>query len=214
MAEFQGISTSDKRQVDHLTAEQIAAYLDHDLTESTRDGVEKHLETCAQCRAELHAAAQLVDSWAPPLAERQVHLRRRTRLLPFTLIGTFAAAAAALIVFTGPRLLTSARQSDVSRAPVSSEGRSHLEVISPNPDSIVAAHRLIFAWHASPASLYRVTVLTESGEPIYSAETQDTSLVLPDSVRLSPERIYFWRADGTGNGIVSSTGAALLRIKR
>lgn len=213
MAEFQGISISDTSKAEHLTAEQIAAYLDHDLTESIRDRVEQHLEACAQCRAELQAAAQLVDSWTPA-TNRQGDIRRRARRVPFTLIGTFAAAAVALIVFTGPRLLTSARQSDVSRAPVLSEGRSHLEVISPNPDSIVGAHPLIFTWHASPASLYRVTVLTESGEPIYSAETRDTSLVLPDSVRLNPERIYFWRADGTGNGIVSSTGAALLRIKR
>jgi len=134
--------------------------------------------------------------------------------MPFAIIATFAAAAVALIVFTGPRLLTSARQSDVSRAPVSSEGRSHIDIISPNPDSIFDAQRLIFTWHTSPASLYRVTVLTESGEPIYSAETQDTSLVLPDSVHLDPEKVYFWRADGTGNGIVSSTGAAVLRIKR
>ena len=213
MAEFQEISTSDISQAEHLTAEQIAAYLDHDLTESQRESVEQHLEACAQCRAELHAAAQLVDSWTPA-ADRPADHSRRRRRMPVAIIGTFAAAAVALIVFTGPRLLTSARQSDVSRAPASSEGRSHIDVISPNPDSIVVAEPLVFTWHSSPASLYRVTVLTESGEPIYSAETRDTSLVLPDSVRLAPEKIYFWRADGTGNGIVSSTGAALLRIRR
>jgi hypothetical protein len=58
------------------------------------------------------------------------------------------------------------------------------------------------------------TIVNESGEPVYSTDTQDTSVVVPQSVELEPEANYFWRVEGSRNGIESTTGAILFRIRR
>lgn len=213
MAEFRGDPPSEMNRPDHLTAGEIAGYLDRDLAEADRHRVEHHLEACAECRGELTAVARLADSHAPAPSIRPLPTPRPARRqLPLALAGALAAGLAALFLIR-PGIVGNAPRREPVRAPDFGEGRARLEIVSPSPDSIVAANRLALTWHSSQASLYRVTVLSESADPLYTADTRDTSIALPDSITLLPGRTYFWRVEGIANGIVSSTGATRLRVR-
>ena len=52
-----------------------------------------------------------------------------------------------------------------------------------------------------------------SMQPVWSGETSDTALALPDSVALAPGRAYFWRVDGIAEGLALSSGARQLRVR-
>ena len=67
---------------------------------------------------------------------------------------------------------------------------------------------------AEPADFYRIALLTETGDPVWTADTGDTTIVLPDSVSLQPGHAYFWRVEGIGNGIAATTGVHRIQIPR
>lgn len=203
---------SDMNESEHLTPAHIAAYIDHGLAPGAADRVEQHLDACAECRAELHASACLADSWTNDTVSEEPRLRSQRQWMPVALGGVLAAAVG-LVIVTGPALLNRSQRSDSVRAPYFNEGRARIIVIAPASDSIVTRHGLAFTWHRSGASLYRLTILRESGDPLYTVETQDTSVILPDSVSLAPRTNYFWRVEGVGNGIVSTTGATRLQLR-
>ena len=69
-----------------------------------------------------------------------------------------------------------------------------------------------FTWHASASDAYRVTVLTETGDPVWSGETTDTTAKLPPSARLESGHTYFWRVEGIEKGIVATSGVRRLHI--
>lgn len=66
-------------QREHLTPEQLAAYVDHGLSLAERNRAEQHMATCDQCTRQLAAtmrtAAELAhylpDDLPPPLVSRR-----------------------------------------------------------------------------------------------------------------------------------------------
>ncbi|MFN0182148.1 MAG: anti-sigma factor family protein [Gemmatimonadales bacterium] len=192
---------------DHLSNDELATYLDGALADEGRDRVERHLEVCPSCRDELAAVARLVDTAPPP---RQAW-RRGGRPL-WVGVALAAGLAAVVLIRGGPEIGTGV--SDSLRAPDFDGGRARLEVVAPHPDSAVPREGLTLSWRSSPATLYRVTVLTEGGEPVWSTETTDTVAMVPSGLALVVGASYFWRADGIANGIVTSTGARRLLIGR
>jgi hypothetical protein len=87
------------------------------------------------------------------------------------------------------------------------EGPVRIRTIEPAGAAIAADGPIVFTWESVGADLYRVTILTENGEPIWSQETPDTSVVVSDRTSLSSGATYFWRVDVVGGSIVASTGA-------
>ena len=198
-------------QQDHLTAGDIAGFLDADLTPADRLRVEAHLDTCTECRGELAAVSGLAHA-APQVAPVPDHRRPVRKWLPLT-IGIALAASLAAFLLLRPAQLGPFRSPEQVRAPNLGEGRASLEIVAPGPDSVVASAALRFVWKGSAASFYRISVLTESGEPVWTADTQDTVMVLPATVVLVPGRHYFWQVEGIADGIVSSTGYQTLRVR-
>jgi hypothetical protein len=198
--------------VDHLSAEEIAGYLDQSLSGSSRSSIDEHLETCAQCRADLSASADIADSWVSEKSPRKTPQKHRSYRVGALAIPTLVAAAAA-IVFLSDGHWISPRGEPVVRDASTVEGRSAIFAIA-KAGEVIASRSPTFRWHRSSVSLFRFTLLTQTGEPVFVVETQDTALILPDSITLPPGRNYFWRVDGIGNGIVSSTGAILVRTAK
>lgn len=200
-------------QTEHLTAAQVAAYLDRDLSDSARIQVEEHLESCASCRAELNASFDLAQSWkSAGAATTAIPRNKRWKIAAFSIPVGLAAAAAMWIVV--PHSQTRKEGADSVRTNEFSEGRSAIEVIRPDGNSEVSPSNASFVWHRSKASVYRLTILTQSGVPVFTTDTQDTTVVLPDSVALTHGQNYFWRVDGIDNGIASTTGVVVLRISQ
>ncbi len=195
---------------DHLAAADIAAYLDRSAARSRRDRIEQHLEACPECREELVLVARLVDSAPPATAPGRNRPRRYVSRIA---VGVALAAGLAALAIARPGLISPSRRDPV-RAPDFSEGRSPLDVVSPVGDSLLTRDGLVLSWRGARVSLYRVTVMTLGGEPVWTTDTPDTAIVVPDTVRLVPGSTYFWRADGIAIGIAASTGAQRLRVGR
>jgi hypothetical protein len=72
----------------------------------------------------------------------------------------------------------------------------------------------MFQWRSRQGDSYRVTVLTESGEPVWTAETTDTSISLPTGITLEPGRGYFWRVDAVADGLSATSGVQRFQVVR
>jgi Putative zinc-finger len=165
----------------------MAAYLSGALPSNDRASFEAHLADCRTCRGQVTSARRLLAThrtrrplvWAVPLA---------------------AAAMLAWLVF-----LPSPRQGppmDALRGRRDSTGAdaaAALRVITPaNRDTLDRA-RVAFLWHSAPGQpLFRLTLSDGTGKELWSAETRDTTLVLPTTVFLDPGHTYFWYVDGLG----------------
>src|SRR5678809_1516512 len=91
------------------------------------------------------------------------------------------------------------------------EGRRELELVwavarsGDSPISLVAPVGLVsppkarhFAWRPTArAERYQLVVVDTTGAELYATETHDTTLALPDSVRLAPGRTYLWWVQAT-----------------
>ena len=80
-----------------------------------------------------------------------------------------------------------------------------LAVHSPSPGASVSRAALRFAWSPATAERFHLVVASDDGAPVFETDTRDSALVLPDSVRLQPGRLYFWHADAIGSGLTAST---------
>jgi hypothetical protein len=120
-----------------------------------------------------------------------------------------AAAAAVAAAILLPRLTSNPPPADSAqrtRRVTDTEGRSRLAIVSPT-DGVIARAPLMFTWRSATADVYRIVLETDNGGPVWTADTPDTTIALPDSVSLNPGRAYFWRVDAIGNGIAATTGA-------
>lgn len=192
----------------HLTEQELAAYLDGAMAPADRQQIEAHLDACAECRGELVAGRRMLDA-LPRSSGAAGRIRRTSRVwIP----AAMAASLAAWVLV--PRLLQSpVVPAAAVRSPVASgEGRLRISIVEPLEGTTVDPRSVKFMWHAAAADLYRFHLLTESGEPIWSTETSDTSVSLPPSVVLQKGRSYFWRIDGIANGISATTGAHYLSV--
>jgi hypothetical protein len=186
MAGVEGMGAS------HLTAEQVAAYLERAVSAAERDAIEAHLSTCDACRSEVVEVARLL---------RTPRWRRWYVWTPV------AAAAAILLLVAGPQ--TGAPGSDiVRRGDRPGEGTPRFEVLAPAADQPVAPDSVFFLWRAAATDAhYRLTVTDMSGGSVHSQESPDTALLLMDSGTLIPDQVYFWYVDALlADGSTATTG--------
>jgi anti-sigma factor RsiW len=205
-----GLRPPDQDRVEHLTENDLAAYLDHQSTREGRLRVEAHLDACAQCRGEVIALRRIVDD----LAGRKAVVRPARHAVRRWWIPVAAAAGLAALLLV-PRLGTRApAPSATERAPEvgGGEGEPRITVVAPAENATVHLGSVAFTWRSAAADVYRVSLLSQSGAPVWSAETSDTSVSLPATVPLQRGEPYFWRVDAIANGMSATTGVHRLQI--
>jgi len=162
----------------HLEAGEVAAYLDRAVSPAERDRIELHLADCAACRAEVHDVARLLRT--APVARRR-----------YVRVGL--AAAAILALLTVPRLYRPAPPGDVAQREPAVTSTVAPTAVAPR-GSTTGVPALV--WTGVPgADRYRVKLIDATGSAFWQQETSDTSVAVPDSVRLLRGALYFWRVD-------------------
>ena len=170
--------------VQHLSATEIAAFIDSTLAPDARAAAEFHLTGCARCREELASCLRLASS-APMRSRRRVS---------WPLVGSIAAAVLIVAVLrpvTRREVPSAVRE----RAPgLTPTGQLS---IAPPGNSTIARRDLRLVWRRDLDAVgYRVVITDSAGTPAWnSADVTDTSVVPPTSAPLNPGARYFWRVD-------------------
>jgi hypothetical protein len=175
----------------HLSVATIASYVDGTLDAEARADADRHLAACALCRGELSGVADLVVDL--PTARRGRGWR--------PIAGALAAAAVVGVLFMSP---SRARDGAGTTERTTRSAAATLEIAEPRSDggATGALHDGRIAWRAvEPQATYRVTVTDTAGATRWSADTPDTSVVVPPSAGLVPGARYYLfvdalRADG------------------
>jgi len=190
----------------HLGAGELAAFLDGDGDPVERRHVAIHLEACAECRSELIAIGRIGDA-------RRANAARRTGPRRWFIPAAALAAGMATLVLL-PRILpTHLPPGPIRAAPgADGEGTRRFGTVTPVNDAVVDPRHVAFTWHSASADLYRVVLLTGTGAPVWTGETTDTTLALPDTVPLQRGQPYFWRVDAIAAGIAATAGVHRIRI--
>jgi anti-sigma factor RsiW len=167
----------------------LSAYLDGRLPAAEREHIEAHLAECYDCR---HA---VVDSGRLLRASRQ----RRGVLAVGALAAAGIIALAFVPVMRGPTTETGSMR-DGSATPT-------LVAYGPTGET-PASGPLRFSWApVAGATIYRLTLAAAGGTPVWNASATDTSVALPDSIRLTRGARYLWNVDALlGTGDTRSTG--------
>jgi hypothetical protein len=178
----------------HLTAEDVAAFLDHHMTATERAGVEVHLADCRLCRDEITSVRRLMRS-GPTV---------RRVLIPAGLVAAAAIAFVALTLGRGSDLA----DDRVRSQPTSAEAAGSIATRLPTDGDTISLAKPALVW--SPIAgepTYRFTLTDASGQPLWTNTTTDTSVTLPPQVILQPRETYFWYVDALrANGRAASTG--------
>lgn len=163
----------------HLESREVAAYVDRAVGQAERDSIEAHLADCAECRDEVIQVSRF----------RRVAERRRRWLFVIP-----AAAAAVLAVVLLP--------SKEPGGPVLRDGAPELGPVLTlvSPAESAATPRggppTSFIWRSLDSiASYRVTVTDDSGDVVWTTSSADTAVQMPPSIRLRPDRRYFWFVD-------------------
>ena len=194
----------------HLREDELAAFLDGGLSDRERSRVEAHIDICEPCRAELVSVGRAIGGGG-----RSARGRAPTPFARRWWIAT-AAAAGIMAILLVPRLATRPRAAEDQmrvRLVPEGEGQRRIDLIAPADDVIVPAAQIAFTWHAVQADVYRIRLLSQSGDSIWAKETTDTSVVLPTTADVHPGEAYCWRVDAVANGIVA-TGVHRIQVAR
>ncbi len=184
--------------MEHLSSEELGAFLANALTDKQRDAVERHLVSCAECRSDLVEAQRAVI--AAPSAQRG----DRRRWITVAAL----AAAAVLVIAVWPR-------NEITRNPVRVERNTPalsgaVTIVSPLVNGEIDRTTPSFVWNRDDGSSYRITVTDEGGRPLWSESTSDTTIVLPATTQLAPGARFFWYVDALrsdGRSITSGINA-------
>jgi Putative zinc-finger len=179
----------------HMTELEIASYLDRGVSPLDRDRIENHLVECVACRENVTEAQQLLR-----------HVRKPRRVF---ITGAVLAVAAVAVVMIRPQ-----RSNDQLVSRDAAAASRALPVYA--PEGQVQPSRAGFIWGAdSDAVSYRITVSLPDGSTVWSGNDTDTTVILPDSVRLRSGERYVWVVDAIlSDGSTRSTGLKEFRTAR
>lgn len=178
---------------DCLSEEAIAAVVDGTMDVSARGAAVRHLASCARCRGAVASVSRALNDTT--VAREIMSIDRsidRGRPRRFTRVALPAAAAAALVLFL-VRFQSPSDDAAKHRAPPATASS-----VAPTPLSPVAAvaEAHVLRWSAVPgADRYRVTIFDANGKAMYESQLADTSVALPDSIRLVAGQVYLWSVD-------------------
>jgi anti-sigma factor RsiW len=187
--------------VQHLSATEIASFIDATLSPDARATAESHLSECPRCREELTSCLRLAST---------VPGQRRWRTSG-PLIGAVAAAILVVAVIV-PNLRR--QRPEAIRERTSPLTPARTVVIAPRGDATVDGRNLRFVWHAqTDAVSYRVAMSDSTGAPVWSQDVSDTVAIPPASVSRRPGMRYYWRVDVLhADGSSDALGTTAFRI--
>ena len=170
--------------VQHLSATEIASFIDSTLPPDARVAAELHLSGCPRCREELASCLRLAST-AP------MHSRWRTTL---PLAG---AIAAAILVVAVLRPNLGRHAIDVARERTPALPPSGALAVMPAPNSAIPRRDVQLIWRRdADAVSYRAIIADSSGAPAWrSSDIVDTSVTPPPSLSLTAGARYYWRVD-------------------
>jgi anti-sigma factor RsiW len=176
--------------MEHLTSEQLGAYLANTLDPLERANVERHLVVCSDCRRELVEAHRAIST-APDV--------RRTKAGWYGVAGLAAAAAVLLVIWPREQFRPASTAIERNAPAVAAAGA--LTIVSPIPSGELDSSTRSFTWNRNDDASYRITITDSAGRSIWSGNTQDTTIAVPASVQLERGARFFWyvdalRADG------------------
>ena len=162
----------------HLQLDQVVRYVRGSLESEEHARVVRHLSTCTRCSQEVGDV---------------VHLTRPTvRRERWRRYGSIAGLAAALFlaVWTGrntaPEHASPTRDETIT-------GASAPVLLAP---TTTAAGEVRFRWSPTPkADRYRIVLFDSAGTAMFEGESGDTTIALPDSVRLAAGQLYLWKVE-------------------
>lgn len=185
---------------DHPNDEEVAAFLDGELSPGDRDAIARHLVTCAECRALLGPShAREVRAEHPGRPRRVARSWRG-------LVGVAAVAiiAVGVVMRTNgatarDQLVAAGDSSRPLRAPgVPKSDETVLQAESPADGATVLVDTLVLRWTRTNAgATYDVSIVDATGSLIWSTQTDTATIALPSSVRerLQAGATYHWRVD-------------------
>jgi hypothetical protein len=217
------------------SAEELARFVD-----GLDQGWARHIQSCAHCSAEARLlrdfqSGTLDEAEAEPVRQIAQRLRARSSEIggavpaaprPLWWRGFWQVrwlspallAAAAVLIFFGVGL-ESRRSAPVLHLP-SSPGDETLrsnavEGLTPSGD--IGQRPMELRWKAVRAAVrYRVRVMEVDGHELWSAETTDTQLELPNDVRLQilPQKTLVWEVRGVdaSQRVVAESGNVRFRL--
>ena len=188
---------------EHLSATDIAAFIDRSLTTEDRAHAELHLSGCERCRSELAACTRLAA--AAPTAQQ----RRRST---WPIVGVAAAVVMLAVVL---RPASKPNEGESSQARTSVDGRASMSTIFPRRDAEVTRSELRFIWRRDDRSSgYRVIVADEAGAPVWTEDAGDTSAAPPLALPLKDGARYYWRVEALhADGSVAQSLETPFRIR-
>jgi hypothetical protein len=184
----------------HLSAADIAAFIDRSLPLDARADAEVHLSGCDRCREELASCARLTGG-APAAPQRRAAWR----------VAGLVAAAVIVAVVLRPTATPIDRGASVERASVNAGSR--ITIVSPT--GLVTRSDLRFVWrHDDRSSGYRVILTDSIGAPAWTEDILDTSVAPPVTIRLKPGARYFWRVEALhADGSATQSDETPIRIR-
>jgi len=182
---------------DHPSVETIAAYLSGKMPPEAVIALETHLSSCRDCRTEVTSARKLIKERSSP---------HRHWLIP-------GIAAAVLLIGVLMKPTGSARLERASPKQ-NADGREAIALISPLGS--VGIRGLVFSWRsAGTEARYALSLSDSAGNAVWESQTSDTSLALPQSIRLLPGSMYLWYVDASApNGMTATSGVRSFRAAR
>jgi hypothetical protein len=187
----------------HLPDSVLAAYLDRALSATARAAADAHLTECAACRDDLVALAALARSTRRPKALR---------------VGgpIVAIAAAVVLLVLGPwraRHESTGVDGERLRETTAVTG-ARLRAIAPVDGVLLQPDSVRFTWQREAGDAgYHLTLTDEGGSVQWALDTSDTTVALPDSVRLQRGRTFYWYVDAlSADGRTRATGLQRFRV--
>jgi hypothetical protein len=189
--------------VQHLSPEELGAYLSNSLSDADRAPIERHLVACDECRSELIEGQRAIASASSAKPARRSG------------IYAIGLAAAAVIAFAfWPRADVTRDQATIERNTNPSDAAT-VTIVSPGPSAEIANDSAAFVWRHNDGSSYKVTVTDAAGHPLWSETTADTTAVLPSSISLSRGQQFFWYVDALkSDGSSVTSGVNSFRTAR
>ena len=158
---------------------------------ATRESALAHLASCRRCREQLAALMELLaDAGVAAEVRRVTPTPARPAWRRPLFAAGLVAVAALLLLFVAPH--GSRPPSQEHRGPTLTATPAPVLVSPqgdvPSPSSLT--------WRAVPdADRYRVTLFDASANLLLDVQTTDTTVALPDSIRIVPGRSYLWKVE-------------------
>ena len=172
----------------HLSAAEIAGFLDRTLDAEVRAHAVEHLSACERCRDEVAACARLATT-IPAAKGSSVRWRAAVAVAAILVLAVgLRSNRSRHIPSGGERNLTGERSATMTTS---------IATVFPSDSVAIDGSHLRFVWKRDAgASSYRLTITDANGIPVYLIdEISDTSFTLPDTVRLTSSAVYFWHVD-------------------